>query len=101
MHVPGPSTRTDRQTSSSDQHSAKQTPSTDRPPGMTALDRARTYAAIFISAGDRWRNYVPVDANVTGDTVHLQGVRMEHSANGWRLETNDEAWVIRAKGGAA
>ena len=68
---------------------------------MTALERAQTYAAIFINAGDRWRNYVPVDATVTGDTVYLQGVRMERSDNGWRLETNGKAWVVHAKAGAA
>jgi hypothetical protein len=68
---------------------------------VNALDRAQTYAAIFLNAGDRWRNYVPVDATVTGDTVHLQGIRMERSDNGWRLETNGEAWVVRTKEVAA
>ena len=68
---------------------------------MTALERAQTYASIFINAGDRWRNYVPVDATVTDDVVYLQGVRMERSDNGWRLETNGEAWIVRAKAGAA
>jgi hypothetical protein len=70
---------------------------TNRSTTMTALDRAKTYAAIFLNAGDRWRNYVPVDATVTGDTVHLGGVRMERNDQGWRLETNGEAWVIRVK----
>lgn len=64
---------------------------------MSALERAQTYAAIFLNAGDHWRNHVPVDATVTGDTVHLQGIRMERSDDGWRLETNGEAWIVRAK----
>lgn len=64
---------------------------------MTVLQRAETYAAIFIQAGDRWCNHVPVDATVNGDTVHIQGVRMERSDQGWRLETNGEAWIVRAK----
>jgi hypothetical protein len=66
---------------------------------MNALERAKGYTSIFIGAGDRWRHYVPVDATVDGDVVYLQGVRMERSeqGNGWRLETNEEAWVVRAK----
>jgi endonuclease YncB( thermonuclease family) len=92
MSVPEPLTYPDRQTASSVATSATQTPSCPGP-----LDRAQTHAAIFLNAGDRWRNYVPVDATVDGDTVYLQGVRMERSGNGWRLETNGQAWVVRAK----
>lgn len=68
---------------------------------MNALDRAKTYASIFLNAGDRWRFYVPVDATVTDDTVHLQGVRMRRLDDGWRLETNGEAWLVRSKEDAA
>lgn len=65
---------------------------------MSPLDRAKRYAAIFINAGDSWRGYAPLDATVTGDVVYLQGIRMERSPNnnGWRVETNGEAWVIHA-----
>lgn len=67
---------------------------------MTALERAQTYAAIFIHAEDNWRSYVPVDATVAGDTVYMQGVRMERAEDGWRLTENDESWTVLAKAGA-
>jgi hypothetical protein len=64
---------------------------------VTGLERAKTYAAIFISAGEEWRKYVPVDATVKGDNVYLQGVHMEHSDGGWRLTENAESWIVRTK----
>lgn len=68
---------------------------------MTALDRATTYAAIFLKVGDRWPGYVPCDATVTGAVVHLQGVRMEPTVDGgWRLTENDTSRVVRRRAAA-
>ena len=65
---------------------------------MTGLERAKTYAAIFIGAGPDWQQYVPVDATVTARDVYLQGVRMRPCKDGaWSLETNTETWIIRPK----
>ncbi len=63
---------------------------------MTALERAQTYAAIFLSVGDRWRSYVPVDATVKGDSVYLQGVHMERRGDVWRLTENVVVTVVGA-----
>ena len=68
---------------------------------MTALGRAQGYAGIFLKAGEKWRNYKPVDATVSGDTVHLQGVRIERVEGGWRLTENNESWLVRLKGSAS
>jgi len=66
---------------------------------MSALERAQTYAAIFIGAGDGWRQYVPVDATVEPDrdVMYLGGVRMTRVADGWRLEENGRAWLVSPK----
>jgi hypothetical protein len=70
---------------------------------MSGLERAQTYAAIFIGAGDGWRRYAPVDAAVEhyADVMYLQGIRMERVDAGWRLETNGQAWLVRPKAGVS
>jgi hypothetical protein len=66
---------------------------------MTALERAQTYAAIFIKAtrdGRDWRKYVPVDGLLHGDVVEAGGVRMEPAGDGWMLtEPDNRAWKVR------
>lgn len=63
---------------------------------MNGLERAEAYAAIFLNAGDGWRGYVPLDATVTGDRVHVQGVQMERTApQEWRLTENGKSWIVR------
>ena len=49
------------------------------PQKSPAMERAMTYASIFVGLGDRWAHNVPVDAEVSDETgtVHLQGGRME------------------------
>lgn len=66
---------------------------------MSNLERAQTYAAIFIGAGDGWRQYVPVDATVDPDrdVMHLAGVRMTRRADVWVLEENGRAWLVSPK----
>lgn len=59
------------------------------------LRRARDYAAIFIKAGDRWRNFVPVDAQVAGDHVTIDGVLLWREAGTWRMTmAGAGTWVI-------
>jgi len=68
---------------------------------MTALERAQQYAAIFIGLGSKWPSCVPLDATVTGDTVYLQGVRMQPTDDGgWRLTENARSWIVRPAGAA-
>lgn len=63
---------------------------------MTALERATTYAAIFLKVGHRWPAYLPVGATITGAVVHLDGVRMEPTVDGgWRLTQNGHSHVVR------
>ena len=64
---------------------------------MTAIERAQTYAAIFLNVGERWRFYVPLDATVSGDEVYLQGVRMRPVDGGWQLSTNGETWTVKRR----
>ena len=65
---------------------------------MTAIERAETYAAIFLKVGSRWPAYVPGDATVTGAVVHLQGVRMEPTVDdGWRLTENGHSRIVRRR----
>lgn len=66
---------------------------------MSGLERAHTYAAIFIGAGNGWRQYAPVDATVDPDrdVMHLAGVRMARRADGWVLEENGRAWLVSPK----
>lgn len=68
---------------------------------MTALERAQTYAAIFIKVGSRWPGYVPLDATVTGSTVYLQGVRMQPVGDGWELSENGQTWTVKPRVEAA
>lgn len=65
----------------------------------SALERARTYAAIFINAGDRWPDYVPTDAVQRADGLWIGGIQMERSISdgGWRLTEGDHSWIIRRK----
>lgn len=61
---------------------------------MTALERAQTYAAIFIKAtrdGRDWRKYVPVDGRRRGDVVEIGGVRMQPAGDGWMLTDRNSA----------
>lgn len=69
---------------------------------MTAMERAHTYAAIFIGVGENWRNYVPCDAlsSITDTGVHIGGVAMEYGPNGWRLTEDDNSIVVRRKASA-
>jgi hypothetical protein len=62
---------------------------------MTTLERAQTYAAIFLNVGDRWPNYVPIDATVSGSDVSLGGVHMQPIADGWRLTENGRSWTVK------
>ena len=63
---------------------------------MTNLQRAETYAAIFLKVGPRWPDFVPVDATVLGSVVHLGDVRMEPTVDGgWRLTENGKSWIVR------
>lgn len=65
---------------------------------MTAIERAETYAAVFLKVGIRWPAFVPVDATVVGSVVHLQGVRMEPTVDGgWRLTENGHSRVVRTR----
>jgi hypothetical protein len=65
---------------------------------MTALERAETYAAIFLGVGARWPGYVPVDAKVKGDTVYLQGVKMQPTEDGgWLLTENGQSWIVKPR----
>jgi hypothetical protein len=52
---------------------------------MTPLERAETYAAIFLHVEEDWPSFLPIDAIREGDTVWLRGVRMERGTDGWRL----------------
>jgi hypothetical protein len=65
-----------------------------------AMKRAHDYASIFINAGDRWPDYVPVDAinSVTEHGVTVGDVVMERavSGGGWRLTQGDTAWVVKS-----
>lgn len=63
---------------------------------MTALERAESYAAIFLKVGDRWPGYVPLDATRTEGGIYLHGVHMEQvDADTWRLTENDQRFLVR------
>lgn len=66
---------------------------------MDPVERAQTYAAIFINAGARWPAYVPVDATVHRDVVEIGGVIMQPTVDGgWRLTTRDgRSWTVRPR----
>lgn len=65
---------------------------------MTGLERAKTYAAIFIGAGDGWTYYVPIDAVRVGpNALILQDVRMERRGNAWWLSVDGQTLVVRSK----
>jgi len=66
---------------------------------MTAIERAQTYAAIFLKVGPRWPAFVPGDATVVGAVVRLGDIRMEPTVDGgWRLTENGHSWIVRPKG---
>lgn len=68
---------------------------------MTPEERAETYAAIFLNVGDRWRNFVPVDGRVRGDSVEIGGVTVTNEGNGvWSLAAPGRDVVRMKKAGA-
>ena len=51
-----------------------------------AEERAQNYVGIFIGAGEKWRDCVPVDGRVDGDTVHIGEVTVTNEGGGvWAL----------------
>lgn len=68
---------------------------------MTALERAETYAAIFLKVGNKWPDYRPVDAKVHGEFVYLQGVQMRRVGDTWELTENGQTRVVRLKRAAS
>jgi hypothetical protein len=72
---------------------------------VTPLERAQGYAAIFISVGGRWANYLPVDASLRqgpdGPVVYLQGIQMRPVGDGWELTSNGMVSTVRPKEKAA
>jgi hypothetical protein len=65
---------------------------------MTEIERAETYAAVFLKVGHRWPAYVPSDATVAGAIVHLGDIRMEPTVDGgWRLTQNGHSRVVRTR----
>lgn len=69
---------------------------------MTALERAETYAAIFLRVGNRWPAYTPADATIRGTIVHIDGIRMEPTVDGgWRLTHNGHSRIVRKRQTAA
>jgi hypothetical protein len=55
---------------------------------MTDVERAFEYLRIFIGAGEAWRNFVPVDADlVTKDSVRIGTAEVGPGENGrWWLK---------------
>lgn len=66
---------------------------------MSPVERAEKYAGVFIAAGRKWRMFVPVDATVSGDTVHLGGVQMRPVGGAWgrvwELTENGRSWIVQ------
>ena len=67
---------------------------------MTALERAQTYAAIWLTMGKRWRSYLPRDVRVRGDVVELDGVHMRRVGDSWELTEHGRRCVVRLRDGA-
>jgi hypothetical protein len=67
---------------------------------MTSVERAREYVGIFIGAGDRWRDCVPVDGRLNGDSVEIGGVKVTHEGGGvWSLAAPGRDVVRLKRGG--
>lgn len=66
---------------------------------MTGLERAVQYIGIFINVGDRWKGYVPVDADIVTDTsVRIDGFEMGPGDDGsWWLKDLSTGLVRRYK----
>lgn len=43
---------------------------------MTSLERAVDWVGIFISAGDRWEFYIPVDGERTPSGIRIDGIEI-------------------------
>lgn len=66
---------------------------------MTALERAQTYAAIFIGVGDKWPKFIPVDGAMRGDKVWIEGVEMRRIGSSWLLQArNGETCMVKPAG---
>lgn len=56
---------------------------------MTSLERAVDWVGIFISAGDRWEFYVPVDGERTKRGIRIDGIEIgpdTEQPGVWRLD---------------
>ena len=57
----------------------------------TDAERATAYVGVFISAATRWRDFVPVDAAVHGETVRIGSVLLERDSKGrWSMDLGTE-----------
>jgi hypothetical protein len=68
---------------------------------MTDVERAFAYLRIFVGAGDAWRYFVPVDADlVTKDSVRIGNAEVGPGADGrWWLKdlaAGTVSWYERA-----
>lgn len=62
-----------------------------------AVRRACGYAAIFLNIGDRWRDFLPVDADVIEDRVYLQGVQLWREGDAWHIgDGKGGHWAFRS-----
>jgi len=66
----------------------------------TPMERAQTYAALWLTLGDNWTYWLPVDASYRGGLVWLGGVKMRpHYLDGtpawWELEEKGRVVVVR------
>ena len=68
---------------------------------MTEFERAKSYVGIFLGAGEKWRDCVPVDGRVDGDTVHIGGVTLTNEGGGiWAVaEPGKETIRLKRAGG--
>ena len=65
----------------------------------TPMERAQTYAALWLTLGDNWTYWLPVDASYRGGLVWLAGVKMRPITTGgarwWELTEGDRVVVVR------
>ena len=65
----------------------------------TPMERAQTYAALWLTLGDNWTYWLPVDAAYRGGLVWLGGVKMRPITTGgarwWELTEGDRVVVVR------
>lgn len=65
---------------------------------MTDRDRALDYIRIFINVGDRWRDYVPVDGDLTDTVLRLGTVEVwPGEDNTWWLDDGNSRSCFVAK----